>query len=260
VEAGRGVAWLEQGVKLLLRNPTIFLVNALIYAVIVVAILQLNFVAGMAGVLLSMIIGAAIEPALFAGLVYAYREEDRGGKAEIPHLFQGAQAPGKLIPLLMLGAPRLAVGIVMMVLGQLILGSALMGAGLSSIGALGASLSSLGGKFALLALIGLALGAGALMMVIFAIPRVMFDGIDPIEAMKESVSACLSNIAPLLILGVLLLVGVVVLGFVLSFLNMIGVLLLTMATGAVASAAVYLAYREIFGGSAAAIPPPAPPA
>ncbi len=88
----------------------------------------------------------------------------------------------------------------------------------------------------------------------------MFDGVEPFAAMKESFSASLSNFAPLLVFGIIVFVIALVLSFVLMLIPILGQMLLMLVLGAVCTAAVYLAYREIFGGQAAAIPPPAPPA
>jgi uncharacterized membrane protein len=253
VEAGRGVAWLEQGVKLVLKNPAVFLVNALIFAVIYVVLMFIPLLGQLAAALLS--------PVLTAGMIYAYREEDRGGKAEIPHLFQGFQQSGKIGPLLLLGLPGVVAAIVMFVVTLVVIGGALLGVG-SSISANSAAgvLGSIGGSFLILALIGFLVGLVVAALIVFAIPRVMFDGIEPFAAMKESLSASLSNFAPLLVFGIIVFVIALVLSFVLMLIPVLGQMLLMLVLSAVCAAAVYLAYREIFGGSAAAIPPPAPPA
>lgn len=250
VEAGRSVEWLKQGIGLVFKNPVAFLVMALIIAIIsIVPIL---------GALALLIIG----PALFAGLVYAAREEDQGRKAEIGQLFRGFQEPGKIGPLLALCIPGIVLVVVMIVLGFIFVGGALMGGGLAAAGNSSAGVAAaLGGGMLMFMLVMLVVAFFYYAVLVFAVPRVMFDGIEPFAAMKESLSASMANIGALLLFAVILFVIVMVAGFILVFIPILGPLLLGLFLNALLGCVCYLMYRDVFGGGGGAVAdmPPAPP-
>jgi uncharacterized membrane protein len=245
VAAGNGVQWLSSAFNIAMKNPGVFLVMALIVAVI-----------GIIPILGSLAM-AIIGPALYGGFMYAAQKQERGEPAQVGDLFAAFQIPGKAGPMLMLCLPGIAVMIVLGILGFVLIGGALM-AMMSGSGEMGAA--GLGGLllFCLLALgVGLILGA----MMFFAIPRVMLDGVEPIAALKESVSAVLANIGAVLIYFVVLFVA----AFVLALIPILGMIVLLLSMPLVFSLGSYSAYRDVFGGSAAvAMPtapmPPAPPA
>ncbi len=90
VDAGKGFAWITGAVELIFKNPLVFLVMGLIFAVIgIVPIL---------GSLALLVIG----PALLGGMVYAAREQAAGRPADIAQLFQAFREPGKIGPILLL--------------------------------------------------------------------------------------------------------------------------------------------------------------
>lgn len=250
VEAGRGIEWLKQSVELVLKNPVAFLVMSLI--IVVIAIIPIL------GSLALLIIG----PALFAGMVYAFREEDQGRKADIGMLFRGFQEPGRIGPLIALCIPTVIAVVIAIVLGFLLVGGALLGiAGASGVGASGASIGAgLGGGILLFMLLMFLIMLVVYALIIYAIPRVMFDGMEPFAAMKESISASLANIVPLLVYCVVMFVIVLVLGFILAFIPFIGPLILMVALYAVSGAFIYVSYRDVFGAGAPSVdaPPPAP--
>lgn len=249
VEAGRGIEWLKQSVALVLKNPAAFLVMALILSIIgIIPIL---------GLLVLLIIG----PALMAGMIYAYREEDQGRKAEIGMLFKAFQEPGKIGPLIALCIPGVIAMVLLIVFGFVLLGGALLGMGASGAAQSSAGLAaSLGGGFVIFFLLCLAIVFVFYALIIFAIPRVMFDGVEPFAAMKESIAASLANIAPLFLYGIIMFVIVLVAGFILAFIPILGPLLLGLALNAINGAASYIAYRDVFAGGGMVAPlPPSPP-
>ena len=97
----------------------------------------------------------------------------------------------------------------------------------------------------------------ALMM--FAVPRVMFDSVEPFTAMKESLAASLANVGALLIYVIIMFVAACLGGVVLGLIPILGPLVLMLALTMVAGGAVYYAYKDVFGGASAPIVPPAPP-
>ncbi len=105
VEAGSGVNWLTEGIRIIMANPAAFLVMGLILAVI-------NFIPILGGLVLTI-----CGPALIGGIVYAAREQAEGCKAEIAHLFRAFQEPGKIGPMLLLCLPAIVGGAVLLICG-----------------------------------------------------------------------------------------------------------------------------------------------
>jgi uncharacterized membrane protein len=257
VEAGRGIDWLKRGIDLVKANPVVFIVDALIIGLIV-GLLSMIPLLGQIGVALLM-------PVLVAGLLYSYREQDEGRPAEIGQLFRGFQEQGRIGPLLMLGLPAIAAMVLVFVLAFVFLGGAILGAAASGGAESATALAGLGGGLVLFMLLMFAVFLAAMMLVVFAIPRVMFDGVEPIAAMKESLSASLANIGAFLVFAVVMFVIYLVSAILLiiPILGWLAFCAILLGLVAVSNAAVYLAYRDIFGGSpgtTADLAPPAPPA
>jgi hypothetical protein len=248
VEAGRGVAWLTEGARFVIANPVAFLVMGLIVAVI-------NFIPVLGGLVLTI-----CGPALLGGIVYAAREEAEGRKAEIPHLFRAFQEPGKIGPMLLLCLPTVAGGVILLICGLVFGLGALIG-GLSGAGDSATGLGALGGGFVLMLVIAIAVMFVIYALQFFAVPRVMLDGVEPFAAMKESLNACLANVGAFIVFGVVLMVAFVVLAIVLMIVPLLGWLALVTAATVVFACGEYVAWREVFAGSAAATtaPPPPPP-
>lgn len=247
VEAGNGIGWLSEAIGLVFKNPAAFLVMGLIVAVI-------NFIPLLGGLVLTI-----CGPAFLGGIVYAAREESRGGKAEIVHLFRAFQEDGKIGPMLLLCLPAIAGGAILLVFGFVFGLSALIGGGVAAANGTSMGWGALGGGIVILCLIAVAVAFVIYALQFFAVPRVMLDGAEPFAAMKESFSACLANLGAFLLFVVVLGVAFVVLAFVLMLIPLIGWIALVMVATAVFGCAQYLAYRQVYG-SAATMPPPAPEA
>lgn len=252
VDAGRGLVWLSNAFALVMKNPAVLLVIALIVAVFQ-AIPLLNF---------AMVF---IGPALFGGYLYAMREQDQDRQAEIGQLFAAFQLPGKIGPMLLLCVPGLVTFVVCLVLVFVFVGTALFGAALGSGSATSAGLMAgigLGGLIAALLIFGLMLALYAVMF--FAVPRVMFDDVEPFAAMSESVAACLANLGAILLLGIAFLFAGMVSFLVLAFIPVLGLVVWGLAFWAMAAAVTYVAYKDVFAvqdqNMLATPPPPPPPA
>jgi uncharacterized membrane protein len=249
VEAGRGLEWLKKAFALVMANPGVFLVMALIIGVLG-AIPVIN---------LAMIV---IGPALSGGMIYAMREQDNGGRAEIGQLFAAFQQQGKIGPMLLLCLPAIAGFVVILVLTFIFGGAAILGmmAGGAS-GSTGASAAGIGGLFLLMVCV-LVIVFLIAALTFFAIPRVMLDSVEPFQAMKESLSAVLGNILPMLVYGLIMLVSFFVLAIVIGWIPILGILVLMTLYYAISCGASYAAYVDVFGVSTAApveYMPPAPP-
>jgi hypothetical protein len=246
VDAGKGLGWLTEGIGLVFKNPAAFLVMGVILAVI-------NFIPFLGGLVLTI-----CGPALLGGVVYAAREESEGRKAEIPHLFRAFQEPGKIGPMLLLCLPAIVGGAVLLVCGFVFGIGALIGGGLSAANGSSAGWGAIGGGLVILCLIAIVLMFVIYALQFFAIPRVMLDGIEPFAAMKESLSACLANIGAFLLFGIVLFVAFFVLAAVLMLIPLLGWLALVAVASVVFGCAEYLAWRQVYAGSASRMPPPAP--
>ena len=248
VPAGNGLQWITEAVNLIMKNPAPFLLMGLVIGVIA----ALPFL----GQLALMILG----PALYGGIMFAAHEEQSGRKADFPQLFQAFKQDGKLPKMLMLCLPGVAALLILGVLGMMLLGGALLGAGISASADSTAGLAAVGAGAAVFFLIALAVGIVAYSLTFFATPRVMLEDAEPMEAMKDSARAVLANIGPVLVYcGVMLLVFVLV-GAILSIIPFIGQLVLVALLTPVVSVAAVIAWRQVYRhGITQEIPPAVPP-
>lgn len=256
VPAGQGLKWITDAVNLILRNPAPYLLMGLVVAVMALVPLLGTFALAILG------------PALYGGIMYAAREQERGGTPDFKHLFQAFNEPGKLPKMLLLCLPGIAAGIIVAIFGVFLLGGALIGAGVSSASNSSAGVgASIGVGLLFFFVIALAVGVFSYALTFFATPRVMLDDAEPIPAMQESLKACLANIGALLVyVAVLLgasLVVVVIIGMISPTLAQL-VLMVPMVP--VVAVATYNAWRDVFRGtvtqefSTVDSVPPAPPA
>jgi len=227
--AGRGVEWISEGFGLFRLNPLIWIVNFLIFLGILM-VLSMIPLFGTIGSLL-------IQPVLVGGLMLGCRALEEGQEFTIEHLFDGFKQNTQ--PLIMLGVfTALAYFVVAVIIFIVIAASV----GLSALSSLADQQSlALGGAmlgFLLSGLIGLALMVPIAMATWFAPALVMFDNLPPLEALKTSFIACLRNMVPFLVYGIVILV----LGIVAMIPAGLGLLVL----GPTLIASVYTAYREIF--------------
>jgi hypothetical protein len=249
VPAGNGLQWLTGSINLILKNPAPFALMGLLVGVIAMVPIL--------GGLALLILG----PALYGGIMYAAREQVAGRKADFPQLFQAFREEGKLGKMMMLCLPGIAAGIVIAVLAVVVLGGALLGAGVSSSSNAGAGMAAafgLGGVLFLL--IALAVGLASYALTFFATPAVMLDSAEPVAAMKQSFQACLANLGAILVYVGILIVVTVVLSVVLGWIPLLGHLLLMTALMPVVAVAGYLAWTQVYrGDTAQELPPVAPP-
>ena len=272
-DAGSGVTWLSQGLQLFLKNPVPFAVMGLIIGVI-----------GQVWVIgwLALMI---LWPALCAGVMTGCRVESGGGKADISNLFAAFQQEGKLIKLLPLCLPGIAA-LVVMGLMVLVIGIVV---GIAAFGGSAAASQSSSPESMMAVLSGVGIFGGLIVVVIFiavallvwallctAIPRVMFDSIEPFAAMKESLGTVKSNLFAFIGFALVTMVGYAIVAFVLNLLlgwswitGFLPPLLMAAGFTPVIVGGLYSAYRHLFGAAPAAQalpeapaapPPPAPPA
>jgi hypothetical protein len=262
VNAGRGYEWFRGGIALVLHNPVPLGVIALLF-VIATSVLSLLPVLG-------WLATALLVPVLGGGYMVALHEEHEGRGAQIEHLFRGFQDNDRFLQLMLLGVPGVAAVLAFGVLLFVLVGAAVLQAGLSAAlsGAEGNPVAV--GVGVLLALaIGFVLVLAAIALVVFAVPRVMLDRVDALTAMKESLAASLANVGALLVFGLMfiaalvaLLLATLLVGWI-PILGQLAAFLAWLAFGvgwiAVSNAGVYLAWRDQWPGTLPVVPPVPPP-
>jgi uncharacterized membrane protein len=228
VAAGRGWAWIVEGWGLFRREPGPWIALIVVAALVFIGLALVPFLGSLAAMVLA--------PVFAAGFVIACRDEEEGRGVQVSHLFAGFRTHfGTLVSI---GLIYLAITVVIALVVGLATGAGiwtLLGGGDADPAAVaGAGLTVL-----LAFLVMLALLLPVFMALWFAPALVVFRGASPVAALKQSFGACLKNIVPFLIYGVVL----VVLGIVAAIPLMLGWLVL----GPVVAASVFVAFQDIFG-------------
>jgi uncharacterized membrane protein len=209
VDAGRAIEWLKLGWGYFLKNPGVWIAVTVVMMVIAVVLSMIPIVGQLA---LNFLM-----PVFAAGLLLGCKSLRDGGELRFDHLFAGfKQNTGNLIMV----SVYYLVGVIVVSLITFLVGGgaaftvAMMGNGI------GAGVAVSGFLFAML--IMLALMMPLAMAVWFAPALVVFRDVAPIPAMKASFGACLKNMLPFLVFGII----VMVLAFVASLPLMLGWLVL----------------------------------
>jgi hypothetical protein len=231
VEAGRGTAWISEGFGLFKQSPLNWI---LIIVVMFVIQIVLAFIP-----IIGQLVSNLVWPIFGAGIMAGCAALDEGDELSISHLFAGFTE--KLGPLLGLGAiyfvMLLAVGITVGIMA-VIMGVGIAGLAETQGGIPGGEAAAMGG-LALVVLVGMALFIPVVMAIWFAPALVMLADKGVFESLKLSFIACLKNILPFLVYGIVALVLVVIamIPAGLGLLVMVPVLL----------GAMYMSYKDIFG-------------
>jgi hypothetical protein len=225
VDAGHGWGWITSGFDLFKKQPGVWILIALAYFAILIVLGLIPLLGSIANMLLYPVFGA--------GLMLGCRALESDESLEFAHLFAGFKR--NTSDLVMLGLLTL-VGfmIVLIPLFLVVGGGAFLGAMRGDASAIaGAGLGLVIGSLLTLALI-----VPLYMALWFAPALVIFHGMKPVEALKASFFACLRNIVPFLLYGVITLVLFVIasIPFGLGLLVLIPVLV----------ASIYAGYRDIF--------------
>jgi uncharacterized membrane protein len=191
VGVGAVFAWLRFGWNVFLVNPGVWIVSALI----VIA----GFFALMALWLVGWLLACLLAPLFAAGLLTLSRRAAHGEAFGLFDLAAGFST--RATPLITLGAIFMLASLAIKgMIGLLLGGSVAGGLLVSGIAGLGVAL---GGSLLVLLLSPL-LVLPLWMAMWFAPALVLFNGMSPLEACKASLGACLKNILPLLILGLVI--------------------------------------------------------
>lgn len=225
VEAGRSIEWLKQGWQLFTRNPGMWIAIAVILMVIVVVLSFIPVIGGLAAQFLM--------PVFAGGILLGCRSLAGGGDFGIDTLFAGFKQ--NTTNLILVGVFYLVGVVAITVLVFLVGGGAAITGGMMG---RGPGVGMAVGGFFVAMLVMLALMVPLAMAVWFAPALVVFHNVAPLEAMKASFFACLKNIVPFLVYGVILFVlcMIAVIPFGLGMLVMLPVMM----------GSLYASYVEIF--------------
>jgi uncharacterized membrane protein len=234
VPAGHGLDWWTSGWRLFTAAPGAWLAITVVYIAIMFALSLVP--------LLGQFAVSLIHPVLAGGIVLGCREQDRGGTLRVAHLFAGfSEKLGPLVILALLYFAGwlvigfVAVGLVMTLIGGGALAAIASGDAMQA-GYVLLSMMSMG---ALVVLLVCALLVVPLLMAFwFAPPLIMLRGDEPVAAMLTSFRACLRNMLPFTVYGLIGIVFIVIASLPLF----LGLLVLI----PVAAATVYTSYKDVF--------------
>jgi hypothetical protein len=222
-----GWNWIVAGWRLFAQQPLAWLLIALVFGVVTIALAIIPIL----GMLALMI----LLPVFAAGLMFACRDLERGAEIGIGHVFAGFRAePGRLAVLGLLGLAAFVV-----------LGLVVVGAFWSTLAGLGrtlgandpAAMMAAMGQIALVGLTVLALSLPIYMAFWFAPALMALNDLGAGDALRASFKACLRNLLPFLLYGAVMFVLSILAGLI-----YVGWLVL----GPVLAGSVYAAYRGIF--------------
>jgi uncharacterized membrane protein len=200
VDSGRGAAWWTESWALFMKNPGMWLVFGVIFFIG-------SAVLSMVPVLGGLVVAVATQ-VIVGGWMLSARKLDSGGTLQPADLFLGFKE--KLNPLLVLGAMALGASIIIMLVAGVMGGGAFIGM------AMGGAARSTGGMMAgagmmlLTLLVVMVLGFVFAMAFWYAPALIVFRDVAPVDAVKASWSATLTNVVPLLIYGVIWIVAAVI--------------------------------------------------
>ncbi len=192
----RGLGWITDAWKLFMQAPGQWLLISLVS-------FGVMFVTGLVP-LVGSLMSTFVNTLLMAGLLQVARKQQDGKTPEVGALFDILSDP-RLKPLLITALIFLAL-----IFAAGILGGMLFGAGAGGLALLGGDGSAIAGASLLGVLFVLLLVTPVMAMYWFAVPLVLFRGIEPWDAMKTSLTAVIANTMPLLVYGVLSLLLMVV--------------------------------------------------
>jgi hypothetical protein len=228
VDAGQGWAWITGGFELFKKQPGMWIGLVVVWFVIIFVLALIPILGALAMFLLM--------PVFFGGLMLGCQTLARGGSLEMGHLFAGFKT--QTANLVVLGALAIGGWIVVMIPVFLIVGA---GAFFGAMSGDPAGAAAAGGSFLIAWLLAMGLSILIYMALWFAPALVVLRGVAPVAAIQQSFFACLKNIVPFLIYGIITLV--------LSIVATIPLGLGWLVLGPVMIASVYTGYRDIFGES-----------
>jgi len=253
VAPGRGWAWIASGFVLFLRSP----VQWILLLLILFAVKKLlTGIPVMVVAAFFSILAMLLMPVFIAGLMDGCRSLEEGRPLKIGHLAQGFRE--NAANLVTIGGIYL-VGNVIIVIIILAIGGEALTAMATTLAKSSTVTPEMRGQMqeatatvAKAVMVGAALSLPLMMALFFAPLLVYFDGVRPLQALKLSLVACLKNMFPMLVYGLVLLACLVVLVPIGIRFREFDLGLWLMAPVLVPS--IYVCYRDIFTTGAASAP------
>ncbi len=228
VAAGNGWRWIADAWNFMGAQRWTFLGVCLLYWLMAIAV---QFVP-----ILGPIAVALLTPVISGGFMLGCEAVRRGERLEVGHLFAGFQRHlGKLVAL---GAVSFGLGILIALVVLAIVGVSFAGFFLGGAEPTPEDFAGMGMTILLAVLVALAISVPVYMLLWFAAPLIVLADFEIGAALKTSFSACLKNILPFLVWGVMVLV--------LAIPASIPILLGWLVLGPVVMVSVYTGYRDIF--------------
>ena len=224
VSASRGWGWLAEGFGYFKQNPVAWIVAMIVWVILSSVLSFIPLIGSLAVTLLS--------PVISAGFMLGCREQEEGGDFRIGHLFSGfSNNVGQLILVGLLYLVSIIV--VVVVIAMFAGGAAFM---------LGDGLNNMGPDMASAMIIPILIGSLFIIPVVmaywFAPALVALNDISAITAMKMSFSACLKNMLPFFLYGLIMIV-LFIIGSIPFGLGLLVVIPMIVAS-------MYTSYRDIF--------------
>ncbi len=226
VPMGHGWQWLSTGFGLFKKNPWAWIGAMVVWMVISIVLSMIPLVS----LLLSLFSGVVM-----GGFMLGAREQDDGGDFRVGHLFAGFS--NNFGGLLLVGVLYL-VGIVVIAAGIGITTVMIIGAGMENLDPAAMEAMTMGPTVIVAILVGLLLFIPVIMAYWFAPALVALEGVSAVNAMGMSFKACLKNVLPFLLYGIIALLLLIV--------GMIPVGLGLLVVGPIVTASIYTGYRDIF--------------
>ncbi|MGB0956004.1 MAG: BPSS1780 family membrane protein [Panacagrimonas sp.] len=226
VPIGRGLGWMTDAWPYFAKSPGTWVLITLILGILSIGV---SLIPG------GQILISLLTPVLSAGLLAGCAAQQSGERISVTQLFAAFSHPrlGRLMLLGLLALLGYAVCLILFVIGlYLFIG----GAALSLHQGLPPELGIFG--IVLVVLIGMASMVPVMMASWFAPALVVFRDLSATQALLQSFFACLRNVFPFLIYGLVL--------FVLFFVATIPLGLGLLIVFPMVVASVYVAYRDIF--------------
>jgi hypothetical protein len=245
VAAGRGWAWIAGAWAFFLKQPFLWFAEGFFFFLIV-AVLP-NFPP-----LIGFIVSSVVTPAVIGGLMLGCAAQHGGQRLKAGHLFAGFQnnAGGLLVAgLVWLLCLTVITVVAVLIVGigffKAIAGTLAAGGAAETAGAIMAIVIGSIATIATALLIALALLIPVTMLFWFAPALIVFNNLAPLAAMRSSFAACLGNMTPFLVYGVIMLMlGLLAClpAVLLPFLSLLAWLVLM----TLILISIYTAYRDIF--------------
>lgn len=228
VAAGNGWRWIADAWSFMGQQRWTFLGVCLLYWLMAIAV---QFVP-----ILGPIAAALFMPVISGGFMLGCDAVRRGERLEVGHLFAGFQRHlGKLVAV---GAISFGLGIVIAIVVIAIVGVSFAGFVLGGAQATPEQLGEMSTTILLAVLVALAISVPVYMLLWFAAPLIVLADFEVGQALKTSFSACLKNVLPFLVWGVMVLV--------LAIPASIPLFLGWLVLGPVIMVSIYTGYRDIF--------------